>query len=416
MYGNSKKGGKGETKRKTFDQYEEDVRGKKKGKASGSTPSIIQVQRMKLNQSKKKYVSEEVRENVDFSGYEEISIGNIQRACEAAFNYPSGSCEILVTTNGPVAIQEWQILKKSFYYIHFKSPTNADDEQQSCSESMLKPDCRRPTLTAGKPIRKPEPSVSIVDMIRASKLKKPAKTSNHTISMERFLIGNGGSWDTEQNIEIVVEDEQTDDGGFRNCFNCFIGKDRWMMKRLKPHRVDEAQVVKLTDEDHTRKQVQMHAVAKVLVEKFNQKCPEKFGKTFSYEDVYFTMVDGRPATLERYVDGQCFKYVNNNGICPAPEEGMEDLFEKGQALAHFSWVFSDKKLLLLDIQGSGYCLYDPEIATPNLVTTADEEVQTDMIEFCMGNMSLDAIKLFMNREHKCGKFCEMLGLDDQTND
>ena len=42
-----------------------------------------------------------------------------------------------------------------------------------------------------------------------------------------------------------------------------------MMKWLKPHRVEEANDMKLTDEEHTLKQVQMHAAAKVIVEKFD---------------------------------------------------------------------------------------------------------------------------------------------------
>ena len=39
--------------------------------------------------------------------------------------------------------------------------------------------------------------------------------------------------------------------------------------------------------------------------------------------------------------------------------------EKAEALAHFSYVVSKQKFLLADIQGIGFNLWDPEIASLN---------------------------------------------------
>ena len=62
-----------------------------------------------------------------------------------------------------------------------------------------------------------------------------------------------------------------------------------------------------------------------------------------YDAVYFATIGGRPATLERYLEGQCCKYVvNNNGICPTNEDQLDDLFEKAQTLTHFTWLVSDR--------------------------------------------------------------------------
>ena len=47
--------------------------------------------------------------------------------------------------------------------------------------------------------------------------------------------------------------------------------------------------MKLPDEDHSRKYVQMHAAAKVLVVKFNVKCPKSFGE---YDGMYFQQLMG----------------------------------------------------------------------------------------------------------------------------
>ena len=43
-----------------------------------------------------------------------------------------------------------------------------------------------------------------------------------------------------------------------------------------------------TPEDHTRKQVQMHEVARHVTKGFSMKVPEEFGQCFSYNHVFFT--------------------------------------------------------------------------------------------------------------------------------
>ena len=41
----------------------------------------------------------------------------------------------------------------------------------------------------------------------------------------------------------------------------------------------------------------------------------------------------------------------------------DEFCRKAECLSHFSFEKSDKKLMIVDIQGSGANLYDPEIAT-----------------------------------------------------
>ena len=43
-----------------------------------------------------------------------------------------------------------------------------------------------------------------------------------------------------------------------------------------------------------------------------------------------------------------------------------------QCLTHFSYEKSDKKLMLVDIQGSGYDLFDPEITSQGLLDGSSE--------------------------------------------
>ncbi len=45
-------------------------------------------------------------------------------------------------------------------------------------------------------------------------------------------------------------------------------------------------------------------------------------------------------------------------------EKYEVVFRKAECLVHFRHDFSNKKMMLLDIQGSMFNLYDPKIAKP----------------------------------------------------
>ncbi len=58
--------------------------------------------------------------------------------------------------------------------------------------------------------------------------------------------------------------------------------------------------------------------------------------------------------------------------------------------------------MVVDIQGCGFELLDPEIAT----TTLQEN---DEYLFCASNLSTLYINNF-TEEHKCNKYCEGLGL------
>ena len=106
--------------------------------------------------------------------------------------------------------------------------------------------------------------------------------------------------------------------------------------------------------------------------------------------------------------GDFVKYVNNDGIClESPSEEYEGVFRKAQCLVHFSYNYSGEKMMLLDIQGSMFSLYDPaEIATAELNDDTDNSGE---IYFCAGNLSHLSIDKF-NSEHKCNQFCAMMNL------
>ena len=60
--------------------------------------------------------------------------------------------------------------------------------------------------------------------------------------------------------------------------------------------------------------------------------------------------------------------------------------------------------MLLDIQGSGYDLFDPEIASEDLFDNSE-------ILYCAGNLFKMATGNFVAK-HKCNVFCDIVGQTD----
>ena len=150
----------------------------------------------------------------------------------------------------------------------------------------------------------------------------------------------------------------------------------------------------------------MHSAARHLTKMLSTKIPiPEFGQCFSYNRVFYTKFQGEPTTIQEFVPGTFTKYINNNGKCYSfPEQCTavsKELQLKAECLVHLTYESTDqtdKRLMLLDIQGSEYQLYDLEITT------------TQLYFFC-GNFSIVAIAEFP-KKHACDKCCEMLEFPD----
>ena len=88
-------------------------------------------------------------------------------------------------------------------------------------------------------------------------------------------------------------------------------------------------------------------------------------------------------TIEEYTDGKFVKYVNNDGTTCTGNN--KDLQMKAESLVHYSFIKSNKKMLVVDIQAANFNLTDPEIAT--LSGHFDEEKH---FLFCASNFSIEA--------------------------
>ena len=186
------------------------------------------------------------------------------------------------------------------------------------------------------------------------------------------------------------------------------GNSAWMLKRYLPSAKETIEKSKRSLESHTKKTVQTHALARNFAYQLEKALTESAGsqyvKPLRYNNIYYGVTDeNEVVTVEEYVEGTFMKYINNDGI-PCIERA-DDVSKKAECLAHFSYEKSDKKLMVLDIQGNDHTLYDTEIASSQLF---EEDGDSEML-FCVGNISTLAIENFIT-EHRCNSYCISVGL------
>ena len=178
-------------------------------------------------------------------------------------------------------------------------------------------------------------------------------------------------------------------------------------KKIQTKRMENvADIYEMSLEEHTRK---MHVAAQAITNKMTKKLRKISEKTlfFQYETPFFSTLDGEPITVEPFVPGEFMKYLNNDGLPALCEKASKKVFfEKAEALTHFSYEESKEKLLLVDLQGSGYNLYDPEIATADDLNHSSTERF-----FCAGNLNELAFDNFFTH-HKCNIYCKLISLTE----
>lgn len=306
----------------------------------------------------------------------------------------------------------------------FQEQDEFDEDGDVVPEPQLR--VSKPTASSS-PIKSAKPSVqvaypasiSIGELLKAGRLIKPKARTQLTFDIEKFNIRKR-QWEPPKNVTLMVEDVKFASGGFRDAFLAVEKSSRGKKYVLKKYSENAKQTItetiKTSLEAHTRKQVQMNSVAIAITEKFSSKVPKEFGNCFSYNNIYYTKWDGESVTLEEFVEGDFVKHINNNGICVDLDEDCDvatkTVYEKAQCLVHFSYAITDGKMMLVDIQGSKYQLYDPEIATKEVFASDDDGGDDQELYFCIGNLSSMAIENFTSN-HTCNKYCEMLGIKEK---
>ena len=178
---------------------------------------------------------------------------------------------------------------------------------------------------------------------------------------------------------------------------------KYVLKKWRKDQVENIKKYFGNMEDHTRKVVQMNALARNLAFSLSTEAPPEFGETLSYTKVYLGKLYGETVTIEKYLEGTFTKHVNNTGeVCGNDSE----LSLKAETFCHFTYMKSGKQLMVVDVQGVGFTLCDPEVATTDLLDPVEHAVL-----FCCGNLGLRAINQF-KENHICNKYCDILKLEE----
>lgn len=400
----------------------------------------------------KKYERTGPQEFVPFL-FKDITIENIILACNKHFkNRLKGmSCDVLASERGPSCTKITQLPNLKLIHVRFvmkndedsgrsgyssavssgisgsllprcSGPYVVESRSQSSTSMLAHPTIARSTSAIGlkrklddsfrceSPIPK---SLGVTSMMKLGKAITNTETLQEVVEVSAFNI-DSMIWSPPVSAHFRIEKEIFAQGGFRAAFKAtsksphFEGKT-YVVKRLLPETVDLIGEVKETPEEQARKSVQMQSLANNFAEQVAAKVSKSeqcnvYGKTFRYVDAFLGKVQSTNEiiTIEQYVSGTFQKYVNNDGSLSNNQDN--DRQKKAESLTHFSFAKSNRKLLLVDIQGSGYDLTDPEIAS---VTGAFDDEHH--LLFCVGNLSLEAYSNFF-KAHKCSVFCTILGL------
>ena len=409
--------------------------GKKNEKGNILERQELVVQRLSSEVSGKaqKYTRVGPREFVRYDE-EELSIEGIKAACEKHFSSSLErkglSCDILAGEQGPSCHSMKQIPDFKVIHVRFiktsSSPTWQLEDEYASSSSRQQ--CVSEPVTPPRPSRKnPEnraqstgssnvkqlfpKSLSISHMMKLGKLVKPNEAVS-VLEVYSFDLENICWSLLPQKVEFVIEKDVLGSGGFRQAFKARSSSPNfnnaiWVVKKYLPRAAKEiTEDIQITIEEHTKKVVQMHALTKNIADQLSKKVQElnvskEFGETLKFRNIYLAKLDGECLTLEEFIEGKFEKYMNNTGeVCVSDNDVIG---QKAECLSHFCYDISNSHLLVVDLQGSGHMLYDPEIATAKMLDSDEEFL------FCAGNLNVVAIATFV-KAHVCNKFCHLLGL------
>ncbi|XP_037831421.1 transient receptor potential cation channel subfamily M member 6 isoform X4 [Kryptolebias marmoratus] len=156
------------------------------------------------------------------------------------------------------------------------------------------------------------------------------------------------------------------------------------------------------------REIQQQRAAQKMMQVFNQIKPDDMHHSPRFLDVSLVLwhSNGQWLTIERNLTGDFRKYNNNTGEEITPCCSLEDML---LAFSHWTYEYSWRELLLLDIQGVGEELTDPTVIMADYQSGGRNEML-----FGPDNLGDAAISGFLQK-HTCNFCCHRLGLKDSSN-
>ncbi|XP_047447059.1 transient receptor potential cation channel subfamily M member 6 isoform X2 [Mugil cephalus] len=153
------------------------------------------------------------------------------------------------------------------------------------------------------------------------------------------------------------------------------------------------------------REIQQQRAAQKMMQVFNMIKPEDMHHSPRFLDVSLVLwhSNGQWMTIERNVSGDFRKYNNNTGEEITPCCSLEEML---LAFSHWTYEYSCKDMLVLDIQGVGEILTDPTV-----IMADDQSGNRGEMLFGADNLGDAAITGF-RQKHSCSISCRRLGLTD----
>ncbi|KTF87213.1 hypothetical protein cypCar_00043657, partial [Cyprinus carpio] len=156
----------------------------------------------------------------------------------------------------------------------------------------------------------------------------------------------------------------------------------------------------------TLQEIQQQRAAQKLMQRFNQIKPSSVPYSPRFLDVSLLhwRSDGQWLTVEKNMSGHFRKYNNNTGEEILPSSGLEEAI---LAFSHWTYEYTNRELLVLDLQGVGADLTDPSLIR------VDDKSSSGEMAFGPANLGDDAIQSFVLK-HTCNSCCKKLGLSGEV--
>uniref|UniRef100_A0A671KP72 Transient receptor potential cation channel subfamily M member 6-like n=1 Tax=Sinocyclocheilus anshuiensis TaxID=1608454 RepID=A0A671KP72_9TELE len=154
------------------------------------------------------------------------------------------------------------------------------------------------------------------------------------------------------------------------------------------------------------REIQQQRAAQKLMQRFNQIKPSSVPYSPRFLDVSLLhwRSDGQWLTVEKNMSGHFRKYNNNTGEEISPSSGLEEAM---LAFSHWTYEYTNRELLVLDLQGVGADLTDPSLIR------VDDKSSSGEMAFGPANLGDDAIQSFVIK-HTCNSCCKKLGLSGEV--
>jgi hypothetical protein len=129
-------------------------------------------------------------------------------------------------------------------------------------------------------------------------------------------------------------------------------------------------------------------------------------KTVEFTEVSVLEVKGKFYNMEMLLKGKWIKYNSNGGYI-----NLEEYTATLQAFTHWTYEYSDKLLMVTDLQG----VRAPDSDGHMRFRLCDPAIHcTDVLRFTKTNLGPEGFKLFLNT-HKCNDVCKNLKLKPGRN-